>query len=78
MWLLNRWGIYLSILKLEKEKGPPRTLHRNLLKPCGSLPETEREEQNIGRPQRPRMRRQNAIWPDEEPFDTASQIYDSW
>ncbi|XP_059202377.1 uncharacterized protein LOC131981887 [Centropristis striata] len=44
-------------LKPEKEDGPLRTLHRDLLLPCGFLPQAEEEEpKRISKPQRPQTR----------------------
>lgn len=65
-------------VKPEKEEGPSRTLHRDLLLPCGFLPETEREVQSTNRPKRPRTRQQSAIQQDEEPFDIDDESQESW
>jgi len=67
-------------VKPEKEEGPPRTLHRDHLLPCGFLPETEREEQKMkSSPKRPRTRQQSAIQQDEEPFASDDDDkYESW
>ena len=43
-------------LRPENKDGPLRTLHRDLLLPCGSLPLTE-EKPDLPKPQRPRTRK---------------------
>lgn len=45
--------------------GPSRTLHRDLLLPCGDLSETEETEQPVPKARRPRTRR-NQTQPLEE------------
>lgn len=63
----------------EKEEGPSRTLHRDLLLPCGFLPETEREEQDPKSSlKRPQTRQQSTIQQDEEPFDTDNDTCSGW
>lgn len=72
-------GLPVYSVKPEKEEGPPRTLHRDLLLPCGFLPETEREEQKMkSSPKRPRTRQQSAIQQDEEPFAADDDTCGSW
>lgn len=65
-------------VKPEKEEGPSRTLHRDLLLPCEFLPETEREERDTNRPKRPRTRQQIAIQQDDEPFDLEDESQENW
>ena len=66
-------------VKPEKEEGPLRTLHRDLLLPCGFLPETEREELEMkSSPKRPRTRQQSAIQQGEESFVSDTDACESW
>lgn len=65
-------------VKPEKEEGPLRTLHRDLLLPCGFLPETEKEEPNTkSSSKRPRTRQQTTNQQDEE-LASDDDTYESW
>ncbi|XP_030611439.1 uncharacterized protein LOC115798655 [Archocentrus centrarchus] len=49
----------------EKGDGPPRTLHRDLLLPCGFLAPTEDEPQQMIKPRKPQTR-QSSFQPDND------------
>lgn len=66
-------------VKSEKEEGPLRTLHRDLLLPCGFLPEAEGEEQKMkSSPKRSRTRQKSAVLQGEERFASDDNSYERW
>ncbi|KAK9952929.1 hypothetical protein ABG768_016957 [Culter alburnus] len=60
-------------VKPERQEGPLRTLHRDLLLPCGFLPPLMEEETDVTKPQKKRVTRQNR---DEAP-DECQENYQS-
>lgn len=78
--VVKRMGdLPVYLVKPEKEEGPSRTLHRDLLFPCGFLPEAESEEhKEKSSPKRPRTRQQRTIQQDEETFASDEDNDESW
>lgn len=88
--LADRWELSVYVVtkqmrdlpvysvKSEKEEGPSRTLHRDLLLPCGFLPETKTYQHDTNHTKRPQTRQQSANSQDEEPFDRDAESQESW
>ena len=70
--VVNRKGdLPVYTVKPEHQDGPLRTLHRDLLLPCGFLPVSEAEPPTVPRkPQRPSTRQHPQPVPDERELDS--------